>query len=178
MREYVEVPFDSYLRKTLEILAGPGVMLVSHGKNGRTNAMAIGWGTLGVVWGKPLFIVFVRPSRFTYSLLQESDSFTVCIPTPAQRTAVTYCGTHSGRDEDKLATCHLQTIPSLHVHTPGLEGFPLIYECRIVHTNDIIPANLSADILESAYAGGDFHRVFFGEIKTLRALPDAEALLG
>ena len=35
-------------------------------------AMTIGWGALGVEWGEPIFIVFVREGRFTRKLLDES----------------------------------------------------------------------------------------------------------
>ena len=29
----------------------------------RTNSMVIGWGTLGIEWGKTIFTVFVRENR-------------------------------------------------------------------------------------------------------------------
>ena len=46
------------------------VLLVSQGKEGLPNVMAIGWGTIGWVWGRPIFSVLVRPSRYTYKLME------------------------------------------------------------------------------------------------------------
>ena len=44
-----------------------GVLLTT--KNGEAvNTMTIGWGTLGVEWGVPIFIAFVREGRFTREL--------------------------------------------------------------------------------------------------------------
>jgi flavin reductase (DIM6/NTAB) family NADH-FMN oxidoreductase RutF len=173
---YETVAYTSYLKETLELLDEPGLLLVAAGADGKPNAMTIGWGAVGPIWGKNIFTVLVRPSRYTYTLLNESDSFTVCLPAPDMRAAVDYCGQYSGRDGDKLAACHLSTIPSTKVSAPGIAGCPVIYECRIVHYNEVNPATLAKDI--SAYPKGNYHRIYSGEIMAVRALANAAALLG
>jgi flavin reductase (DIM6/NTAB) family NADH-FMN oxidoreductase RutF len=175
--EYSNVPYTTYLHRTLSLLRGPGLLLVAAGADGKPNAMTIGWGTIGVIWSKPIFTVLVRPSRYTYKLLQESDSFTVCVPSRTLHEAVDFCGTRSGRDYDKFKECELTALPSTQVSAPGVAGCPLIYECQVVHTNDVVPANLTEEIKTRAYPGGDFHRIFYGEILAVRALPDAAELL-
>ena len=45
-----------------------GVLLTTKYQD-QVNSMTIGWGTLGVVWGEPMFIAFVRTGRFTRELL-------------------------------------------------------------------------------------------------------------
>ena len=56
-----------------------GVLLTT--KSGDTvNTMTIGWGTLGVEWGVPIFITFVREGRFTRELLDASGEFTSNVP--------------------------------------------------------------------------------------------------
>jgi len=171
---YTTVPYTTYLKETLTVLDDPGLLLVTSA-DGRANAMTIGWGTIGLIWGKPIMAVLVRPSRYTYTLLEQSDSFTVCVPSPGMREAVEYCGQYSGRDQDKLKACNLSIRPSLHVRAPAIDGCPIIYECRIVHKNDVVPATLAADI--TAYPRGDYHRIYFGEILAVRALPDAATVL-
>jgi len=175
--EYTTVHYNTYMLETQALLPSPGLLLATAGKSGKPNAMAIGWGTIGFIWGNPIFIVLVRPSRYTYKLLGESDSFTVCVPAKDHTKIVTFCGTKSGRDCDKFKECKLGVLPSTKVSAPGIAGFPLIYECQIVHTNDVIPANLAEEIKSSAYPQGDFHRVYYGEIKAVHALPDAAELL-
>jgi flavin reductase (DIM6/NTAB) family NADH-FMN oxidoreductase RutF len=175
--DYSDVSYTTYLHQTLSLLRGPGLLLVAAGADGKPNAMTIGWGTIGVIWSKPIFTVLVRPSWYTYTLLQESDSFTVCVPAKVQYEAVDFCGTRSGRDYDKFKECGLTALPSTQVSAPGIAGCPLIYECQVVHTNDVIPANLTGEIKRRAYSGGNYHRIYYGEILAVRALPDAAELL-
>jgi len=172
------VPYTTYLNETLTLLADPGLLLVSQGRDGVPNAMAIGWGTVGIIWGKKIFIVLVRPSRYTFSRLAESDSFTVNLPSPALYDAVDFCGTHSGRDCNKFAQCNMTAQPSPTIATPSIAESPVIYECRIVHTNDVINASLDPQIVADAYPGGDFHRIYYGEILAVRAEEKARELLG
>jgi len=172
------VPYTAYLNETLTLLADPGLLLVSQGQDGVPNAMAIGWGMVGIIWGKRIFTVLVRPSRYTFSRLAESGSFTVNLPSPPLYDAVDFCGTHSGRDYDKFAECHMAAEPSRTIATPGIAESPVIYECRIVHTNDVINASLDLQIVADAYPSGNFHRIYYGEILAVRAEENARALLG
>lgn len=175
--EYKEVLHTTYLQETLALLSSPGLFLVTAGADGKPNAMTIGWGMIGVIWSKPIFTVLVRPSRYTYKLLEESDSFTVCVPSRALHEAVNLCGTRSGRDCDKFQECDLTILPSTRVTAPGIAGCPVVYECQIVHTNDVIPANLTGKIQARAYPGGNFHRIYYGEILSVRGLPNAVELM-
>jgi flavin reductase (DIM6/NTAB) family NADH-FMN oxidoreductase RutF len=172
------VHYGTYLQETLGLLSHPGLLLVSQGQDGVPNAMAIGWGMVGIIWGKQVFTVLVRPSRYTFSRLAESDSFTVNLPSPALHDAVGFCGSRSGRDVRKFAECNMTPEPSQTVSTPGIAESPVIYECRIVHTTDVINATLDPQIVADAYPSGDFHRIFHGEILSVRAEPNARSLLG
>ena len=49
MSEKTEIPYDVKLKETLNSLADEGLLLVSQGNDGKPNAMAIGWGTIGVI---------------------------------------------------------------------------------------------------------------------------------
>ena len=33
--------------------------------DGDSNAMTVSWGEAGVLWNKPIFTVFIRPTRYT-----------------------------------------------------------------------------------------------------------------
>jgi flavin reductase (DIM6/NTAB) family NADH-FMN oxidoreductase RutF len=168
--EYIAVPYTTHLTETLAALEGPGCFLVTQGSDGYLNAMVIGWGLIGPIWGKPICAVMVRPSRFTYKLLEEGSAFTVCVPSPAQRAAVDFCGKESGRSHDKFRELNLQPLASTQISVPGIAGCPIVYECQPVHINDVQPATLTAEIQERAYRKGDYHRIYFGEILAVRAL--------
>jgi flavin reductase (DIM6/NTAB) family NADH-FMN oxidoreductase RutF len=98
-----EVEYTYRLDSTLATLASGGLLLASTRSDGRSNAMTIGWAAPGVVWGLPVMIVLVRPSRYTYSFIEESRVFTVNVPSPDMRDLLQLCGTRSGREVDKLA---------------------------------------------------------------------------
>ena len=86
-----------------EILNGvKNGVLITGKADGRVNSMTISWGMVGVEWGKPVFITFVRESRFTRSLLEKNGEFTVNIPLDdSAKKILGYCGAKSGRDVDK-----------------------------------------------------------------------------
>jgi flavin reductase (DIM6/NTAB) family NADH-FMN oxidoreductase RutF len=149
-------------QETFEKLRSPGALLVA-GKDA-PNIMTIGWGTLGVVWGRPMLIVLVRPSRHTHSFLEEHNEFTVCLPAPDMEEAVSLCGTRSGRDVDKVAECGFTMERGKRVSAPYIAQCPLHYECRVVHRNEVLPKNLDGKVRAEYYSAGDYHTVYFGEI--------------
>jgi flavin reductase (DIM6/NTAB) family NADH-FMN oxidoreductase RutF len=140
------------------------VLLVSQGKKGLPNVMAIGWGTIGIIWRKPMFLVLVRPSRHTYKLIEETGEFTVNIVPPQLKEVVQYCGTVSGRDHNKFKEKELTALPSKKVKTPIIKECILHFECRVVYKSDLIPSELEKSIISALYSKGDFHRIYFGEI--------------
>ncbi len=162
----------------LKALTGRGLLLAAYGKSGRANAMTIGWGTLGSIWSMPLWIVLVRPSRYTYECIEHSMCFSVNVPGADLQKACLTLGSKSGRAADKLAACGLTVVPGEATMAPTIEQCPIVYECKVVHWNDVVPANLAPDIHKGAYPSGDFHRLYFGMVLSARAAEDADALLG
>ena len=168
-----EVEYTMLLRETLRKLTDPGLLLVSLDERGKANPMTIGWGTPGVIWGRPMFLVLVRPSRYTYRCIERSGDFTVNVPAAGMEDFVAFCGSASGRDHDKLAEKGMTASPSLKVSSPIIQECIAHYECRVVHKNDVIPDELEGNISNTFYPSGDFHRVYFGEILVVRADEDA-----
>jgi flavin reductase (DIM6/NTAB) family NADH-FMN oxidoreductase RutF len=157
-----EVAYTHQFDRTMQMLANGGLLLASTRADGASNAMTIGWASLGIIWGLPMMVVLVRPSRYTYQFIESSGLFTVNVPTEAMRPYVNMCGTKSGRELDKLAD--VATSMGQAVEAVVLDNCPLVYECKVVHTNDVIPQNLAPYIDERAYARGDYHRVYYGQI--------------
>jgi flavin reductase (DIM6/NTAB) family NADH-FMN oxidoreductase RutF len=161
----------------LKILTGRGLLVGSYDAAGKANLMTIGWGSIGNIWGVPLWIVLVRPSRYTYQCIEHSGCFTVNVPPEGLSMACAVCGSQSGRDADKFAACKLTAARGVHVLAPTVEECPIIYECQVVHSNDVVPAKLIHEIRSGMYISGDFHRVYFGKILAAYAAPDAAELL-
>ncbi len=128
------------------------------------NTMTIGWATIGYIWQRPIFMVAVRDSRHTFSLLEKTDNFTVSIPAgDAHNDAVMYCGTKSGRDFDKFKECGLRRKTAQQVQSPVLDIAGVHYECRIVYKSAMDSAFLDHN-LERLYPKKDYHTLYFGEI--------------
>lgn len=154
---------DTYasIEETLELLARPGLLLMT-GDEG--NPMAIGWGSVGFIWSLPVFTIMVRPSRFSFELLEKNPEFTVNVPAPGMEEVVMACGTRSGRDGDKATALGLTRIAGNKVGVPYLEECPRHYECRSIHTNQVLESTLKPEINRSSYPSGDHHKIWYGEI--------------
>jgi len=177
MSERVELSFTEVSDKTLEVMRELGLLLVSVDNEGKPNAMTIGWGFIGIIWMKPVFIVAVRPSRHTYNLLEQTGDFTVNVPAKGLEKAVEYCGTVSGRDVDKFKECKLTPLPSKYVKSPLVEECVIGYECKIIYKFDLEAEKLPSSVLSVCYPSGDYHRLYFGEILRVVVVKDFEKKL-
>ena len=170
----VPVRYTDYFAQTMRRMREDGLLLVTAGADGKPNVMTIGWGTIGSIWSRPIFLVLVRPSRYSYTRLEESAAdFTVNVPPRDLAEAVAHCGTVSGRDRDKFLENHLTPIPSRQVRPPIIEECVIHYECRTIHRNDLAPDTLAQPVQDDFYAQGDYHRIYFGEIVAVYADEDA-----
>ncbi len=142
-----------------------GVFITAKG-NDTVNTMTIAWGHIGVLWSRPVFIAYVRYSRYTYDVLQTANDFTINVPQEgALKEALKIAGTQSGRDLDKFKEAQLTLVPSETISTPRIKECVLNYECEILYTQTQEPALLPQEIKERYYPNHDTHIMFFGEIK-------------
>ena len=167
------VPHPELYTDVMRAMTGRGLLLGSYDAAGRANLMTIGWGTLGNVWGIPVWTVLVRPSRYTYQCIEHSACFTVNVPCEDLGMACAICGSRSGRDADKLAQAGLTAVKGGHVLAPVVKECPLVYECQVVHSTDVLPEKLTGEILSGAYMDGDYHRIYFGKILGVHVSADA-----
>lgn len=174
----VEVPFDSYLPQMLQALGSGGLLLVSLDEAGRPNAMTIGWAQIGIIWGRKIMSVMVRPSRYTYRCMEATQDFTVCVPYPALSEQVMFCGTESGRTYDKFKECNFTAAKSALIQSPYIDECGLCYQCQTVNFADFVPERTAPEICQQCYPGGDFHRIYFGHILNVVADEDFEARFG
>ncbi len=154
-----------------------GVLLTTQA-GGKVNPMTIAWGALGYDWGKPVFTIYVRESRFSRGLLEKNPEFTISVPdADTDREILAYCGKVSGRDADKVQALGLHTEPPESISVPGLRELPLTLECRVIYRQVQNPAAIPEDAIERYYpadAAGrrDYHTAYCGEIvAAYRILP-------
>ncbi len=147
------------------IRAMPGGIFLTVAGEEEINTMTIGWGAIGIMWGKPIFTAMVRLSRHTYKLLAESGEFTVSIPAPGElKQELAICGSKSGRDIDKFAVCNLTAVPGREVNTPVIGECKYHFECKTVYSQIMEPGTLDESIKARYYSEHDYHVYFQGEI--------------
>jgi len=146
-------------------------VLLTTGSCEHANTMTIGWGKIGIEWNKPVFIAYVRESRFTFQCLEACGAFTVNIPYGEFDSRIlSYCGTKSGRDTDKIRDLGLTVVPSEHICAPGIQELPLTLECKVIYKQkqdlNAIPAQLQSRFYPEEPATGkpDIHIAYYGEI--------------
>ena len=128
------------------------------------NFMTVAWGGFIVMWGKPAVMVVVRPSRHTFGYIEKYDTFTLSAFTPEFREKLLLCGSKSGRDFDKIKHSGLTPSSAEKVNCPVFSEAELIIECKKIYSEDFNPKNfIDADIAKQ-YNGGDYHKMYFGEI--------------
>jgi len=135
------------------------------------NAMTVGWGSMGGMWGRPFVQVVVRPTRHTRRYMEQYPTFTLCAFPGRCREALTVLGTKSGRDSDKIAESGLTVVRSKLVEAPAYEEAELILECRKIYWQDMDPGHFLDPAIEENYPGKDYHRIYYGEI--MRAAGEA-----
>jgi len=135
-------------------------LLVScRGKDGRDNALAVVY-ACNCSYDPPMIMVGIVPSRHSYSIVKETGAFVANLVTESMRDAFFYLGSHSGRDEDKLAKLGIPIADGAVVDAPVLLDSPVSIECEV--TGSVVTGS---------------HEMFIGKIVHVRAdadLVDAE----
>lgn len=136
--------------------------LLSAGSKDACNTMTVSWGAAGILWGKPIAFCFVRPQRYTYEFMEQNEGFTLSFFPQAYRDALSYCGSHSGRDGDKIKATGLTALD-----TPSgvaFEEAKIVLCCKKIYFDDFKPEHFLAPEIMKNYPQSDYHRFYIGEI--------------
>ncbi|MCL2095750.1 MAG: flavin reductase family protein [Oscillospiraceae bacterium] len=151
-------------------LVGEKWMLLTAKKScGAHNTMTASWGGMGIMWGKPVAWCVVRPVRYTYEFMEESDYFTLSFLPDGEeyRKALNLLGTKSGRAGDKIRESGLNVfdVEKFNGKASAFTESDLIMTCRKLYYQDVDPSNFTDETLDkSNYPKKDYHRMYFGEI--------------
>lgn len=147
-----------------------GILLTTKASD-VVNTMTIGWGKLGIEWNRPVFIAYVRETRYTKQLLEEGGEFTVNIPYgDIDSKILGYCGQKSGRDTDKIRDLNLTLVDSDVVCVPGIQELPLTLECRVIYKQKQDLNQMPQSVIDRFYpvvdqdGFRDYHIAYYGEI--------------
>jgi flavin reductase (DIM6/NTAB) family NADH-FMN oxidoreductase RutF len=125
----------SFGAKTL-LFPLPVLMVGTYDQAGKPNLMNAAWG--GICCSDPPCVtVSLRKARYSYDSIVERKAFTVGIACEGKMIEADYVGIASGRNSDKFAVAGLTPVRSDLVDAPYAEEFPVVLECRLLHTLDL-----------------------------------------
>ena len=154
------------LNQNVFSLIGDQWMLITAGTGEKCNTMTASWGGLGVLWGKPVATVYIRPQRYTLEFVEREEKFTLAFFGEEYRKALALCGSKSGRDIDKVKECGF--IVETADGAPYFAQADLVLVCRKAYWQDMDPTHfLDGEIDGKWYPEKDYHRIFIGEIETV-----------
>ncbi len=147
-------------------LIGKGWFLITAGTPQDHNTMTASWGMTGVLWGKNVVCVAIRPQRYTFGYVDKGDTFTLSFFHEEHRRALSICGSKSGRDCDKEKEAGLTSV-TVDGHLTYEEAYAFV-ACKKLYCQDIDPAMFIDPSLDNAhYPQKDYHRMFIAEITDL-----------
>lgn len=144
-------------------LIGKDWMLITAEKEGKINTMTASWGGVGILWNKPVAFVFVRPTRHTFSFIEESQYLTLSFLPEKYRKELNYCGTVSGRDENKIENCGFEILKD---KAPYIAQADTVFICK-KHYGDMLCADgfINKEMADNCYGDKNYHKLYIVEIE-------------
>jgi flavin reductase (DIM6/NTAB) family NADH-FMN oxidoreductase RutF len=127
------------------------VLVSCRGTDGRNNALAVAY-ACNCSYDPPMVMVGIVPSRHSYRMIKDTGCFVVNLVGTEQKAMFDYLGSHSGRDEDKLAKLGVRVAEGEKVKAPLLADCPVSIECSVV---------------DSIVTGS--HEMFVGKVEVVHA---------
>ncbi len=177
MKKYTPIDLHELNMNVFQEFGENWVALAAGGKK-HANAMTISWGSLGVLWGKPTVTIHLRPERYTRGFVEKKGRFSInFLPrTEENHKALSYIGSVSGRDEDKLGKAGLSL--TMVDKIPSLAEANLIMNCQVIYRAQFEPKKmLDETIAHDFYPDKDYHYTYIAEITNcyrVEDVPDEE----
>ena len=118
--------------------------LLAAGDSIKSNAMTIGWGSIGTLWGRTALTVFVAEKRYTKEFMDQAQYFTVMTFEVKDSKILNYMGTKSGYYTEAS----------------------MVIECKIMYSAPFDPKGFKSDAPKKMYANfpAGIHTMYIGEV--------------
>lgn len=145
-------------------LIGKDWMLVTAANDNKVNTMTASWGGLGVMWGKNVAYTVIRPQRYTKEFIDTNTHFTLSFYDKVYKDKLSYLGTVSGRDEDKITKSGLTLLNDCDA--PYFEEAKLVLICKKLFVQPLEETSfLDSSLIDRWYPNKDFHSLYIAEIE-------------
>lgn len=162
MNEFKEISPDM-IRKNPFQMIGKEWMLITAGDENKVNTMTASWGGLGVMYGKNVVFIVVRPQRYTKEFLDAEDTFSLSFLDKEYKEILNYLGSVSGRAEDKIAKSGL-TLDHFH-NTPFFLEATNVLICKKLYVQQMNSDSILEERFKSTfYLNDDYHYLYIAEV--------------
>ncbi len=131
------------------------VILVTSKHESKESIITLAWaGTC--CSDPPMVSVGIRPERYSYQIIRESKELVINFPIASQQKEVEFCGTKSGRDNNKWEECQFTKVKSKEIGVPAITECPVNMECKVeqiipLGTHDLFIARVVALHIEEEW---------------------------
>lgn len=162
MKNYIEIKPEE-LNKSAFKMIGSDWMLITAEKENKANTMTASWGGFGVMWNKNVTYTVIRPQRYTKEFIDNTDVFSLCFFDSKHKKELSYLGSVSGRDEDKIGKTTLTL--NHYEDVPCFEEADIILICKKLFSQEFQRNSfIDKSLIEKNYPNNDFHTMYISEV--------------
>lgn len=162
MNKYKAISAEQFLKNPFQTI-GKDWMLITAGNEEKVNTMTASWGGLGVMYGKNVAYVVIRPQRYTKEFVDREDTFSLSFLGKEYRSTLNYLGTVSGHHEDKITNSGLTLVR--YEDTPYFDEASHVLICKKLFRQALSPESLLDEkLINTWYSNGDHHILYIAEI--------------
>lgn len=163
MNNLKEIKPNELTENTFKLI-GDDWMLITASKDGKVNTMTASWGGFGILWSKNVVYAFVGSQRYTKEFIDSSSTFSLTFFDESFKKDLSYLGTVSGRNEDKISKTNLNI--TYIDGTPGFNEAKLTIICKKIYAQDLDPNCFIDKSLDNKYyPTKDYHTVYVAEVE-------------
>lgn len=157
----------------------PAVLVTCGDMDAEKNAITLAW--VGTASSEPPCVTIgVRPTRYSFGLIQRYGDFVLNLPRADQVSVLEYCGSVSGRNEDKFVKAGITPVAAEKTRAPLVAEFPVNIECKVrnrvslgshdLFIGEIVAVHVDASVMTGgevdaskmmpvSYFRGQYHRL-------------------
>ena len=162
-----QIPYSQLTMNPMTLIGKEWMLLTAGTKDRGYNTMTCSWGHLGSIWGHggglPTSVCYVRPQRYTKEFVDREELYTLCF-FDGRKKELAYLGTHSGREEDKVAAVGL--TPAFGDGYTYFEEAKLVLVCKKLYRAPLVEEGFfHQETVDDNYPNRDFHDLYVGKIE-------------
>ena len=161
---FTQVPVSTFEHKVFSLIKDQWFLITASDPD-HINPMTAAWGSVGIMWNRPIFTIVVRNTRYTHNLLEKASTYTCSFFNSEYRDKLSYCGKNSGRDVDKIKETGL--TPTFFDNYIGYEEASLVFCCKKASRTLLLPDQFIDETIIRHYDLKDYHTQYMGYIEKI-----------